>query len=88
MYVLLSAIITSSAVNVVMFSNLLVPVGVPMERQRVAYRVTVYKAEDLPQTDLGLMATLRNAVAIGDRVDFTDPYIQVTFVGLTVSGVL
>lgn len=88
MYLLLSSIITSSTVNVVMCSNLLVPVGVPMERQRVAYRVTVYKAEDLPQTDLGLMATLRNAVAIGDRVDFTDPYIQVTFVGLTVSVVL
>lgn len=61
------------------------PVGVPMDRQRVAYRVTIYKAEDLPQTDLGLMATLRNAVSMGDRADFTDPYIQVTFVGLTVS---
>lgn len=56
-----------------------------MDRQRVAYRVTIYKAEDLPQTDLGLMATLRNAVSMGDRADFTDPYIQVTFVGLTVS---
>ena len=65
---------------------MLVPVGVPMERQRVVYKVTIYKAEDLPQTDLGLMATIRNAVSMGDRADFTDPFVQVTFVGLTVSN--
>ena len=68
------------------FSNLLLPAGVPMERQRAAYRVMIYQAEHLPQMDLGVVASVRKAMTMGfSNPAFIDAFVRVSFVGLTVS---
>jgi len=70
---------------VVVNSNLLLPVGVPLQRQRAMYAVTIYCAEDLPRTDLGLVATVQKAIT-GKDVAFIDACVKVSFVGHIVSS--
>ena len=64
--------------------NILLPLGVPLQRQRAVYRIAVFRAEDLPRTDLGLLASVQKAVTNKD-IAFIDPYIKVSFVGHVVS---
>jgi len=66
-------------------SNLLLPVGVPLQRQRALYAVTIYCGEDLPRTDLGIMATVQKAIT-GKDVAFVDACVKVSFVGHVVSS--
>ena len=65
-------------------SNLLLPVGVPLQRQRAQYAVTIYCAEDLPRTDVGIVATVQKAIT-GKDVAFIDACVRVSFVGHIVS---
>lgn len=37
--------------------NLLLPDGVQKERQRAVYTVVIYRAEDLPRMDTGMLFT-------------------------------
>ena len=66
--------------SICLSSNILLPVGVPLSRQRAVYTVTVFRAEDLPRTDLGILASVQKAVTRKD-VAFIDPYVRVSFVG-------
>ena len=66
-------------------SNLLLPVGVPLQRQRAMYAVTIYCGEDLPRTDLGIVATVQKAIT-GKDVAFIDACVKVSFAGHVVSS--
>ena len=54
-----------------------------MSRRRAVYSVFVYRGEDLPQTDLGVMASVQRAVSSKD-VAFVDAFVQISFAGHTV----
>ena len=60
--------------------NLLLPAGVPLERQRAAYRVIIHRAEELPRMDIGIMASVKKAMLM-NKTDFIDAYVRVSFVG-------
>uniref|UniRef100_A0A6Q2Z6Y7 Otoferlin n=1 Tax=Esox lucius TaxID=8010 RepID=A0A6Q2Z6Y7_ESOLU len=60
--------------------NLLIPEGVPAERQWARYYVKVYKAEGLPKMNTSIMANVKKAF-IGENKDLVDPYVQVLFAG-------
>lgn len=60
------------------------PAGVPLDRQRAVYTITIYRAEDLPRTDFGIFASMRNAIAL-NKVAFIDAFVKVSFVGHIVS---
>ena len=64
--------------------NLLLPDGVPAERQRAKYIVRIYRADGLPRMNSSIMANLKHAFG-GLTKDLVDPYVQVSFAGLTVS---
>ena len=64
-------------------SNLLLPDGVPAERQRAKYIVRIYRADGLPKMNSSVMANLKHAFG-GHQRDLVDPYVQVSFAGLTV----
>ena len=66
------------------YSNLLLPDGVPAERQRAKYIVRIYRADGLPKMNSSIMANLKHAFGSTPR-DLVDPYVQVSFAGLTVS---
>lgn len=61
-------------------SNLLLPEGVPTERQKARIIIKVYKAEGLPKMTTGMMATFKKAIT-GDIKDLVDPYVMVSFAG-------
>ena len=63
--------------------NLLLPDGVPAERQRAKYIVRIYRADGLPRMNSSIMANLKHAFG-GLTKDLVDPYVQVSFAGLTV----
>ena len=63
-------------------SNLLLPDGVPAERQRAKYIVRVYRADGLPRMNSTIMGTLKHF--IGPQKDLVDPFVQVSFAGLQV----
>ena len=65
------------------YSNLLLPDGVPAERQRAKYIVRIYRADGLPRMNSSIMANLKQAFVSGGK-DLVDPYVQVSFAGLTV----
>ena len=65
------------------FRNLLLPDGVPAERQRAKYIVRIYRADGLPRMNSSIMANLKHAFG-GPSKDLVDPYVQVSFAGLTV----
>ncbi|XP_054274223.1 otoferlin-like [Macrosteles quadrilineatus] len=63
-------------------ANLLLPDGVPVERQRARFIVRVYRADGLPKMNSSLMANVKKAFT-GEVKDLVDPYVQVSFAGLT-----
>ena len=69
---------------IIIYSNLLLPDGVPAERQRAKYIVRIYRADGLPKMNSSIMANLKHAFGSTPR-DLVDPYVQVSFAGLTVS---
>ncbi|XP_029087847.1 otoferlin isoform X1 [Monodon monoceros] len=60
--------------------NLLLPEGVPSERQWARFYVKIYRAEGLPRMNTSLMANMKKAF-IGENKDLVDPYVQVFFAG-------
>ncbi|XP_053191078.1 otoferlin-like [Scomber japonicus] len=60
--------------------NLLIPEGVPAERQWARYYLKIYKAEGLPRMNTSIMANVKKAF-IGENKDLVDPYVQVLFAG-------
>lgn len=66
-------------------SNLLLPDGVPVERQRAKFIVRIYRADGLPKMNSSIMANVKRAFT-GEAKDLVDPYVQVSFAGMTVSS--
>ncbi|XP_066536247.1 otoferlin [Hoplias malabaricus] len=60
--------------------NLLLPEGVPAERQWARFYVKIYRAEGLPKMNTSIMANVKKAF-IGENKDLVDPYVQVLFAG-------
>ncbi|XP_053105912.1 otoferlin isoform X14 [Hemicordylus capensis] len=60
--------------------NLLLPDGVPAERQWARFYLKIYRAEGLPRMNTSLMANVKKAL-IGENKDLVDPYVQVVFAG-------
>lgn len=67
--------------------NLLLPDGVPIERQRARFVVKVYRADGLPKMNYSILANVKRAFT-GESQDLVDPYVQVCFAGMTVSDLL
>ncbi|XP_076068132.1 otoferlin-like isoform X2 [Oratosquilla oratoria] len=61
--------------------NLLLPDGVPAERQRARFVFRIYRADGLPKNS-SIMANVKKAFT-GDSRDLVDPYVQVSFAGLS-----
>ncbi|XP_052775587.1 otoferlin-like isoform X2 [Mya arenaria] len=61
-------------------ANLLLPDGVPADRQRANFMVKIYKAEGLPKMNTSVMASVKKALT-GEGKDLVDPYVQVSFAG-------
>jgi len=66
--------------------NLLLPDGVPIERQRARFVVKIYRADGLPKMNSSIMANVKKAFT-GEVKDLVDPYVQVSFAGLSVSSI-
>lgn len=66
-------------------SNLLLPDGVPAERQWARYYLKIYRAEGLPRMNTSIMANVKKAF-IGENKDLVDPYVQVQFAGQKVGN--
>lgn len=64
--------------------NLLLPEGIPAERQWAKYYVKIYRAEGLPKMNTSIMANVKKAF-IGENRDLVDPYVQVHFSGQKVT---
>ncbi|KAM6954586.1 otoferlin [Aplochiton taeniatus] len=60
--------------------NLLLPEGIPSERQWARFYVKIYRAEGLPKMNTTIMANVKKAF-IGENRDLVDPYVQVLFAG-------
>uniref|UniRef100_A0A8C6LUH1 Otoferlin a n=1 Tax=Nothobranchius furzeri TaxID=105023 RepID=A0A8C6LUH1_NOTFU len=60
--------------------NLLLPEGIPAERQWARIYVRIYRAEGLPKMNTTIMANVKKAF-IGENRDLVDPYVQVQFAG-------
>ncbi|XP_063278910.1 otoferlin isoform X1 [Prinia subflava] len=60
--------------------NLLLPDGVPAERQWARFYIKIYRAEGLPRMNTSIMANVKKAL-IGENKDLVDPYVQVAFAG-------
>ncbi|XP_010211914.1 PREDICTED: otoferlin [Tinamus guttatus] len=60
--------------------NLLLPDGVPPERQWARFYIKIYRAEGLPRMNTSIMANVKKAL-IGENKDLVDPYVQVFFAG-------
>ncbi|KAJ1523524.1 hypothetical protein ONE63_001375 [Megalurothrips usitatus] len=63
-------------------ANLLLPDGVPVERQRAKFIVRIYRADGLPKMNSSIMANVKRAFT-GEARDLVDPYVQVSFAGMT-----
>ena len=71
--------------NVLYFHrNLLLPSGITKNRESAVYSVNIYRAENLPRLDTGIMASVRKALITGP-VAFVDAYVKVSFAGHVVS---
>ncbi|KAJ8288612.1 hypothetical protein COCON_G00012710 [Conger conger] len=55
--------------------NLLLPEGVPTERQWARFYLKIYRAEGLPKMNTSIMANVKKAF-IGENKDLVDPYVQ------------
>lgn len=62
------------------YRNLLLPEGVPADRQWARFYVKIYRAEGLPKMNTSIMANVKKAF-IGENKDLVDPYVQVLFAG-------
>uniref|UniRef100_A0A6P7GTG0 Otoferlin-like n=1 Tax=Diabrotica virgifera virgifera TaxID=50390 RepID=A0A6P7GTG0_DIAVI len=62
-------------------ANLLLPDGVPTDRQKARVIVKIYRADGLPKMNSSLMANVKKAFT-GELNDLVDPYVQVSFAGL------
>lgn len=71
-------------IGIFFFRNLLLPDGVPTDRQRAHFIVKIYRADGLPKMNSSLMANVKKAFT-GELNDLVDPFVQVSFAGLTVS---
>ncbi|XP_026730449.1 otoferlin-like isoform X2 [Trichoplusia ni] len=63
-------------------ANLLLPDGVPIERQRAKFIVKIHKADGLPKMNYSILANMKRAFT-GESQDLVDPYVQVCFAGMT-----
>ncbi|XP_053624309.1 otoferlin-like isoform X2 [Plodia interpunctella] len=63
-------------------ANLLLPDGVPIERQRAKFIVKIYRADGLPKMNYSILANVKRAFT-GESQDLVDPYVQVCFAGMT-----
>lgn len=55
----------------------------PVERQRAKFIVRIYRADGLPKMNSSIMANVKRAFT-GEAKDLVDPYVQVSFAGMTV----
>ncbi|CRK93099.1 CLUMA_CG006578, isoform A [Clunio marinus] len=62
-------------------ANLLLPDGVPIERQRAKFVIKIYRADGLPRMNSSLVANVKRAFT-GETRDLVNPYVQVSFAGL------
>lgn len=62
------------------YRNLLLPEGVPSERQWARFYVKIHRAEGLPKMNTSIMANVKKAF-IGENRDLVDPYVLVQFAG-------
>ncbi|KAJ0183679.1 hypothetical protein K1T71_000102 [Dendrolimus kikuchii] len=62
-------------------ANLLLPDGVPIERQRTRFIIKIYKADGLPKMNYSILANVKRAFT-GESQDLVDPYVQVCFAGM------
>ncbi|XP_061425557.1 otoferlin-like isoform X3 [Lethenteron reissneri] len=60
--------------------NLLLPEGIPADRQWARFSVRIYKAEGLPKMNTAIVANVKKAL-MGQERDLVDPYVQVSFAG-------
>lgn len=63
--------------------NLLLPDGVPLERQRAKFVIKIYRADGLPRMNSSLMANVKKALT-GESKDLVSPYVNISFAGLSV----
>lgn len=73
-----------SFVALLIARNLLLPEGIPAERQWARFYVKIYRAEGLPKMNTSIMANVKKAF-IGENRDLVDPYVQVQFAGQKVT---
>lgn len=66
---------------------MLLPSGVPIERQRAKYVVSIYKADGLPKASFSVLSNVKRAL-IGDNRNLGDPFVQVSFAGMKVNKCL
>lgn len=55
-----------------------------MERQKARFIVKIYRADGLPKMNSSIVANVRKAFT-GELRDLVNPYVQVSFAGLTVN---
>ncbi|XP_053469548.1 otoferlin isoform X2 [Ictalurus furcatus] len=60
--------------------NLMLPEGIPAERQWARFHLKIFRAEGLPKMNASIMANVKKAL-IGENRDLVDPYVQVQFSG-------
>ncbi|KAI5610946.1 otoferlin isoform X12 [Silurus asotus] len=60
--------------------NLMVPEGMPAERQWARFYLKIFRAEGLPKMNTSIMANVKKAL-IGESRDLVDPYVLVQFFG-------
>ncbi|KAK6628981.1 hypothetical protein RUM43_002798 [Polyplax serrata] len=63
-------------------ANLLLPAGINVERQRARFIFKIYRADGLPKMNSSIVANVKKALT-GEVRDLVDPYVQVSFAGLT-----
>ncbi|KAG7313636.1 hypothetical protein JYU34_000794 [Plutella xylostella] len=63
-------------------ANLLLPDGVPIERQRARFIIKIYRADGLPKMNYSILANVKRAFT-GENQDLVDPFVQVCFAGMT-----
>ncbi|KAL3275045.1 hypothetical protein HHI36_019817, partial [Cryptolaemus montrouzieri] len=62
-------------------ANILLPDGVPINRQKARLIIKIYKADGLPKMNSTLMANVKKAIT-GESQDLVNPFVQVSFAGL------
>ncbi|XP_031628335.1 otoferlin isoform X2 [Contarinia nasturtii] len=63
-------------------ANLLLPDGVPLERQRAKFVIKIYRADGLPRMNSSIMANVKRAFT-GESKDLVSPFVHVSFAGLS-----